>query len=65
MSRHLVDHENVGMIQRRSGPRFLLKPAQAIGIGGQGLGQNLDRDFAVQSRIVRAIHFAHSACTER
>ena len=64
MSRHLMDSKNVGVVQRRSCPRFLLKTAQAIGIRGEGLGQNFDGYLSVQTCIVRAIHFAHPACTE-
>ena len=65
MSRHLVDHKNVGMIQRRRGPRFLLEAAASGRVGSEGLGKNLDRDFAVEPGIVRAIYFAHSARTQR
>ena len=53
------------MVQRRRGTRFLLEAAQAVGIGGERLGQDLDGNFAVQPRVVRAIHFAHAACAKR
>jgi hypothetical protein len=45
--------------------RFLLETAQAIGIGSQRLRQHLDRDFAVQPRVMRAIHLAHAASAKR
>ncbi len=65
MRRHLVNRKNVGMIQRRGGTCFLLETAQAIGIGSQRLRQHLDRDFAVQPGVVRAIHLAHAASAKR
>ena len=59
-----ADVENgndVGMVQRGDRSRLLLKSPQAIGIGGKGLLQNFQRHVAQQTRIVRAINFAHSA----
>src|SRR4029453_18774915 len=41
--------------------RFPLKPREAVRIGGERVGQNFQRDVAVQFRIARAIHFAHAA----
>ncbi len=35
------------MIDRGHSPRFLLETSHAFGIGGDGLGKNLDRDRAV------------------
>ena len=63
--RHLVHRKNVGMVQRGCGAGFLLEAAQAIGVGGQRLGQDLDGDFAVQPGVVGAINFAHSARAKR
>ena len=62
---HLVHGKNVGMIQRRRRAGFLLKAPQPVGIGRDGLGQNLDRDFAVQPRVVRTINLTHSARAQR
>jgi hypothetical protein len=45
--------------------RFPLKPRQAIRIGGEQLGQNLQGDVAIQLRIARAIDLAHPAGTQR
>ena len=53
--------ENVGMVQRSDGLRFLLEPAEAVLIVRQRRGQNLDGDFAPQPPVARAIHLAHSA----
>ena len=52
------------MIQRRDGPRLLLEATDAIGVGGERLGENLDRHVTTQTRIARAIHLAHAAGTE-
>ena len=37
---------------------------QAIGIGGEGLRQHFKSDVAIQLRIARAIHLAHTAFAE-
>jgi hypothetical protein len=52
------------MIQRRGSPRFLLEPAQALWIGAYRLRQHLDRNFAIQSGVKRAVNFAHSTRTQ-
>jgi len=62
---HLVNGKNVGMIQDRCGTGFLLEAAQAVGIGGQRLRQNLDGNFAVRPSVMRAIDFAHAASAQR
>src|SRR5262245_34369333 len=41
----VMNRENVGMIQGRSSTRFLLEPLEALRIGGQCAGQDLDRDI--------------------
>ena len=60
-----VNRENVGMIERRSYPGFLLKAAQPLGIRGQLVGQQLDRNFTSQAVVPGAIDFAHSSRTKR
>ena len=49
------------MIQRCEHLGFTFEPGEAIGILRKGFRQYLDRDIAIQLRIARAIHFAHSA----
>ena len=49
------------MIQRGEDLRFALEAGEAIGIAGEGIRQNLERDVAIQLRIARAIHLAHAA----
>ena len=60
-----VDAADVRMIQRGEHLRFALKSREAFGIGDERLGQDLDRDRAIELRIARAIHLAHPACPER
>src|SRR5262245_35478924 len=53
------------MIERCEHLRFALEPGDAIGIGGERIGQDLDRDVASELRVARAIDLAHAARTER
>ena len=40
---------------------FACKPGQAIGIAGEGIRQDLQRDVPIQLRVARAIHLPHAA----
>jgi hypothetical protein len=44
---------------------FLPKTLQPIRIGGDGRGKQLDRDLALQPRIVRAIDLSHATRAEQ
>jgi hypothetical protein len=55
---------DVGMIQRREDFRFALESREPFAIVGDVGGQDLDRDFALQLRVARAIHLAHSPGAE-
>ena len=48
------------MIQRSQGFRFPLEAREPVGVVREGLGQDLDRDVAVQLRIARAIDLPHA-----
>src|SRR5579871_5373769 len=52
---HLINDEDVGMIQRGGSPSFLLKAQKAILVRRQKRRQDLDRDVPVETRIARAI----------
>jgi hypothetical protein len=52
------------MVQRGQRLRLSLEAHQAIGIGREQLGQDLDGDIAVEVRIARAIDLAHAARAE-
>jgi hypothetical protein len=47
------------------GPRFLLEPADALGIRSECGGKYLDRDISPEPRIAGAIDLAHAAAAER
>ena len=44
---------------------FAGESRQSIGIGGEGVRQNLQRDIAIELRIARAIHLTHASFTDR
>src|SRR6266545_2148617 len=60
-----VDRADVRMIQRREEACLALEAREAIRIGSERCGQDLDGDIAPKLRIARPIHFAHAACPER
>ena len=51
----VMDRRNVGVIQRGQHFGFPLEPGQTIGVGGEGLGENLDRDVALQPGVARSV----------
>ena len=51
---------DVRMIQRRERLRFALEPREPLGIARERVGQDLDRDVAIELRIAGAIHLAHA-----
>ena len=57
----VVDREDVRVGQRRDGLRFALEASEPIGIGREELGQDFQRNIAIQPRIVRAVDLAHAA----
>ena len=60
-----VDGGDVRMIQRGQRLGFALEARQALGIVRERLGQDLDRDVAVQLRIARAIDLSHAPFADR
>ena len=52
------------MVQRREQLRLPLEAGQAIGIGGESLGQDLDRHFAVEGGVQRLPDHAHAALAD-
>ena len=53
------------MIQRREQLRFALEAGQPIGIAGEEVGQNLERDVTPEPQIAGAKHFSHATGAER
>ena len=53
--------QDVGMVQGSGGECLLLKTAEAVGVKGHCLRQNLDRHFTFEARVPGAIDLAHAA----
>ena len=60
----VVDREDVLMGEGRDRLRLALEPGQRVGIRCDGLGQDLDRDVAIQLLVPRPIDLPHPARTE-
>ncbi len=56
-----VDVRDVRMIQRGEGLRFALEAREPVGVARERLGQDLDRDVAIELRVARPIDLAHAA----
>src|SRR5262245_26037899 len=52
------------MTERGEALRLAFEPHSTLRIGGDVLGQDLDRDGAIQFGIAGAIHFAHAAAPD-
>jgi hypothetical protein len=50
-----VDVRDVRMVERREHLRFALEPREPFGIGRQTIGQDLDRDVAMELRVAGAV----------
>ena len=53
-----------GWFKRRQRLCFAREAGEAFAVGGEELGQDLDRDAAIELGIARAIDLAHAARTE-
>ena len=60
----LINGQNVGMIQCRSGFRFLNKPIQFVRVLAEFFVQKFNRDFPIESSVLGRIDFTHSAGAE-
>ena len=60
----VVDGDDVGMVERRGGPRFLLEAPQASGSADTLGGQDLDRHLAPEPRVPRPVDLSHPARAE-
>ena len=52
------------MVQRGEGLRFALESSEALRIVRECLGQDLDRNVAIQLGIARSIDFAHAPAAD-
>ncbi len=53
------------MIERSQDLRFALEAREPLGIEGEAVRQDLERDVALERRVVGAVHLAHAACAKR
>ena len=60
----VVDGEDVRVVERRGGLRLLREASQAVGIGRNAGGKDLDGHVAAEGRVAGAVDFAHSAGAE-
>jgi hypothetical protein len=56
-----VDLRDVRVVERREHFRLALEAREAVVIGGELVGQDLEGDVAFQLRVTRAIHHPHAA----
>lgn len=59
---YVMNLTDVRMVQRRNRARFLLETTQAIRIGAELGGQDLDGDIASEPWIAGLVDLAHTAC---
>ncbi len=60
-----IDLRDIRMIEDCERLRFLLEARDPRLIGGERLGQHLDRDVALERRVGRPIDLAHAAGADR
>ena len=59
-----VDRRDVRMIQRGEHLRFAREPGEAIRIGGEQVGQDFDRDAAIELGVARPVDLTHASDTQ-
>jgi hypothetical protein len=59
-----IDRRDVRMIERSKKLAFALEPREAGGIIRERGRKNLEGDRALETRVARAVHLAHSALTD-
>ena len=61
----VVDGEDVRVFDAGERLGLALEAGQAVGVGGDRLGQDLDGHVAVQALVAGAVDLAHAACAQR
>ena len=61
----VVDGGDVGVVQDPGRAGLLLEAAQAVGVGGEGGRQDLDRHLAAEARVSRAVDLSHPPRSDR
>ena len=62
---HVIQRADTRMIQRRNRARLAVESLSQLWVRGKMLRQDLDGHFAAQPRVAGAIHFAHTARSQR
>jgi hypothetical protein len=60
-----IDRDDVGVIDGRERPRLAFESGQPLGISGNGIRQDLDRDVTMELRVFRPVHLSHAPSAER
>ena len=60
-----VEVGDVRVVERGEHLRLALEAGEPLGVRGEGLGQELERDVAAELRVGRAVDLAHAARAER
>ena len=60
-----VELGDVRVVERGEDLRLALEAGEAVGVGGEGRGQQLQGDVAVEARVGRAVDLAHSSGADR
>ena len=60
----VVDGQDIRMVERSRGSRLVFEPAQAVGVAAHRIGQDLDRDVAVEPIVVGAVDQSHTALAD-
>jgi hypothetical protein len=60
----VVNRADVGVIQRRSGTGFALKPLQCLGIVGDLRGEKLEGYITAEAGILRFVNDTHATATQ-
>lgn len=61
----VVDADNVGMAESCRGLGFTLEPAEEARVGSELPAENLDRDGAIEYKVVTAVDDRHTAFADR
>src|SRR5262245_1513532 len=64
MRAHVIDRQNVRMIERAGSASFLLETFQPLGIYGECGRQDFYGHIAPKTRVAGAVDFAHTARTK-
>ena len=61
---HVVQGEDVGVVEGRDGSGLVLEAAEAVRVRGAVGGYDLDGDIAAETGVARAVHLAHPSGTQ-